>query len=53
MSRVSCIPQTDGHGNLELKWTEGDLMPKELVDVEEEDLPESVMLTDIIFESDI
>lgn len=64
---VPCIPQPDGHGcgkeheRLEFKWTEGDRLPPELVEVvveeleqtpEEQESPELVNLTDIVFDSD-
>ena len=64
---LPCIPGPSGHGwqitegQLSIKWTENDLMPQELVlmeepeqsDVqEEEEIPDIVNLTDIIFDSD-
>ena len=64
---VPCIPQLDGHGwdtehkKLESKWTEGDLLPQELVEVlvdESEQTPKEgekariVTLTDIVFDTD-
>ena len=53
------VPTPDGHGwcivdgELDFQWTEGDLMPKELVDLydePEEDLPEVESFEDVIFE---
>ncbi len=63
------IPSPEGHGwyqdngKLNFQWTDGDLMPKELVDVLIDELPDSddeeiehnqeiVSYTDDIFDSD-
>ena len=63
---VPNVPSPQGHGwdsvdgKLEIKWTEGNLMPQELIDVlvetpdtnpGDEEAPEFVNLVDVIFES--
>ena len=62
---VQNLPPADGHGccttdgKLEIKWTEGDMLPQELVDImldepeqseDQEELPELYNLTDTVFE---
>ena len=62
---VQNLPPADGHGwcttdgKLEIKWTEGDMLPQELVDIMldepeqsegQEELPELYNLTDTVFE---